>query len=96
MTELMKDAEMRKSTKLVARFVSQIVDEINRTGRGRRQKLLSLEALNERAVLSDAAQFLTRELNAEIQVYVEDDRERYDPKNRAQLAKPFRPAIYLE
>jgi leucyl-tRNA synthetase len=96
MTELMKDAEMRKRAKLVARFVSQVVDEINRTGRGRRQKLLSMEALNELGVLSDAAQFLTRELNAEIQVYVEDDGERYDPKNRAQLAKPFRPAIYLE
>ena len=52
--------------------------------------------LNEAAVLREAENFLKRELNAEIQVYVEDDMRRYDPKKRAQLAKPFRPGIYIE
>jgi hypothetical protein len=47
-------------------------------------------------VLKEAEKFLKRELNAEIQVYGEDNALRYDPKHRAQLAKPYRPAIYIE
>lgn len=96
MRELMKDGEMKKRAKEVAGFVSQIVEEISRTGRDRREAVLAVKALNEADVLMDAADFLKRELNAEIRVYEEDDEKRYDPKRRAQLAKPYRPAIYME
>jgi leucyl-tRNA synthetase len=96
MTELMKDAEMKKKAKPVAGFVSQIIDDVNRAGRGRSERLLALKVLDEQAVLRDAERFLNQELSGQIQVYGEDDEQRYDPKKRAQLAKPLRPAIYLE
>ncbi|MDH5448521.1 MAG: leucine--tRNA ligase [Candidatus Bathyarchaeota archaeon] len=96
MMELMKNEEMKKMAKEIAKFASQIVDEINRTGGNRKEKLLLVGTLDEAAVLIEAVDFLKRELNAEVQVYVEDDKQRYDPKKRAQLAKPYRPAIYVE
>jgi leucyl-tRNA synthetase len=96
MKELMKDEDMKKIAKSVARFVADIVDEINRIGKDKREKMLSIGAIDEAEVLKQAEDFLQRELNAEIRAYVEDDPQLYDPKNRAQLAKPYRPAIYIE
>lgn len=96
MKEFMKDEEMKGRAKKTAKFAAQIVEEINRMGRERKEKLLLIETLDEVAVLKEAEGFLRRELSAEIQVYAEDDPKRYDPKKRAQLAKPFRPAIYIE
>jgi len=96
MKDLMKDDEMKEMAKKIANFVSQILDEINRMGLDRKEKLSSVGALNETAVIKEVENFLKRELNAEIQVYIEDDPQRYDPKRRAQLAKPYRPAIYIE
>jgi len=96
MNELMKEEEMKKIAKKISKFIAQIIDENNRIELNRKETLLSIGMLNEAAVLREAENFLKRELNAEIQVYVEDDMRRYDPKKRAQLAKPFRPGIYIE
>jgi leucyl-tRNA synthetase len=96
MKKLMKDDEMKKMAKKIANLVSQILDEINRMGLDRKEELRSIGVLNETVVLKEAEKFLKRELNAEIQVYGEDNALRYDPKHRAQLAKPYRPAIYIE
>jgi leucyl-tRNA synthetase len=52
--------------------------------------------IDENQMLQEAKDFLRRELKAEIEIYSEEDSERYDPKKRAGLAKPHRPAIYLE
>jgi len=96
MKELMKEEEMKKIAKKISKFVAQIIDENNRMELKRKETLLSIGMLNETTVLKEAENFLKRELNAEIQVYVEDDMQRYDPKKRAQLAKPFKPGIYIE
>ena len=96
MKELMNDEEMKRMAKEAAKFASQIVDEVNRTGPERKEQLLKIGTLDEAVILKEATEFLKRELNADVKVYSEDDKQRYDPKNRAQLAKPYRPAIYVE
>ncbi len=96
MKELMKDGEMKTMAKKVAKFASQIVDEINRTGRERKEKLLLVGTLDETTALREAASFLEQELNAKTEVHAEDDPKRYDPKSRSQQAKPYRPAIFIE
>jgi len=96
MKELMKDVEMKKMASRVANFVSQILDEINCMGLNRKEKLRSIGVLNEITAITEAENFLKRELNAEIQVCIEDNSQRYDPEDRAKLAKPYRPAIYIE
>lgn len=96
MKELMADKEIKKMAKKVANFISQSLNEINRIGQNRKEKLLSIGRIDETAVLKEAKKFLKRELNVKVEVYLEDDKRRYDPKRRAQLAKPCRPAIYME
>ncbi len=96
MKELIKDDELKKKAKRVSNFASQILDEINRMGSDQKEKLRSVGILNETAVIKGAEAFLTHELNSEICVHTEDDPQRHDPKSRAQMAKPYRPAIYIE
>lgn len=46
--------------------------------------------------LSEAAQFLKNEFGCEISVHSADDPNAPDPQNKAKLAIPRRPAIYVE
>jgi leucyl-tRNA synthetase len=96
MKELMKDSEMKKAAKQLAKFISQIADEVNRMSAERKQRQLKVGTIDENLTLKDAEAFFKREFNAEVYIYQEEDSQRYDPKNRAQVAKPYRPAIYIE
>ena len=96
MKELMKDNEMKRQSKSLAKFVGRVIDEVNRTSAEKKQKQLHVGTINESQILTEAEAFFRRELNAEVHIYSEDDPKRYDPKNRAQSAKPYRPAIYIE
>jgi hypothetical protein len=46
--------------------------------------------------MQGAASFFKERFNAEVAVYAEDDQQRFDPKNRASMAMPYQPAIYVE
>lgn len=94
--ELLKDNEMKKVAKPLAKYTFQIVDEVNRMSSDRKQRQLKTEAIDECQALKEAEAFFKREFNAEVYISQEEDQERYDPKNRAASAKPYRPAIYLE
>jgi leucyl-tRNA synthetase len=96
MKELMTDPTMKKEAKSVAKFVGQITEEVNRMPPEKKQRQLHASEIDETTILNDAENFLRQELNAEIRIYSEDDPKRHDPKNRAQIAKPYRPAIYVE
>jgi leucyl-tRNA synthetase len=44
-----------------------------------------------------AKEFMRKELGfSKVSIFMANDEERYDPKNRAQRARPKRPGIYLE
>jgi leucyl-tRNA synthetase len=96
MKELMADPLMKEEAKSVVKFVGQITEEVNRMSPEKRQRQLKASDVDETLILNEAGKFLRRELNAVIHIYSEDDPKRHDPKNRAQIAKPYRPAIYVE
>ncbi|MDH5782569.1 MAG: leucine--tRNA ligase [Candidatus Bathyarchaeota archaeon] len=96
MRELMKDADMKKVSKHVAKFVDQIIDEVNRMPNEKKRRQLKVGIMDENNALKEAETFFKREFNAEICVYNEEDPDCYDPRKRAQLARPYRPAIYVE
>jgi leucyl-tRNA synthetase len=96
MKQLMREPNLRANAEKAVRFTGQIADEISRTSEETRRKRLQTGLLNETEVLEEAKGFFQKELNAEIHVYNEEDTECLDPKHRAQLAKPYRPAIYIE
>ena len=96
MKELMQQADLRANAEKVAKFTAQIADEISRTSEETKRKRLQTGIVRESDTLEEAKNFFEKELNVEIYIYNEEDAERYDPKQRAQLAKPYRPAIYIE
>jgi leucyl-tRNA synthetase len=96
MKEIMADPDLKAKAEKVARFVGQIIDEVNRMSEERKQRLLQIGIINEKQALDEASSFLKKEIKAEIHVYEEEDTKRYDPKGRAALAKPYRPAIFIE
>ncbi len=96
MRELMKNEEMRKLAKEITKFASQIIDEVNQANRDEKEELLKIGILDETTTLKEAEKFLKEELRSEIKVYMEEDKHLYDPEKRAHLAKPYRPAIYIE
>ncbi|MDW8040434.1 MAG: leucine--tRNA ligase [Nitrososphaerota archaeon] len=96
MEELLKDQTLKAKAKEVADFVNKIIEEVNQTPVERRRRLIIVGRIDEAPVLREAATFLKNELNAEIIVFEENAAELYDPKNKARLSRPLRPAIYLE
>lgn len=96
MRELLKEADWKARAKEVAAFVGKIVDEINRMPEEKKRRLVEVGVIDESRSLREAEDFLKRDLKAQIQFYNEEDPKRYDPKNKAQMAKPYRPAIFME
>jgi len=97
MRSLMQDPELKARAKEAASLVKQLVKDIMDISPEERERRLKLGQLDELAVLKEASAFLAKEVGAEeVLVFREDDPDRYDPKDRAKLARPYRPAIYVE
>jgi len=94
--ELLKDEDSKGKAKEIADFTGKITEEINRMPHERKERLIQVGIMDETRILEEAKEFLKSEVNAEITIHDEEDMKRYDPKNRAKLAKPWRPAIYIE
>ena len=96
MKELASEEDLKKNMKEVADFAQKTLKEVNRIPQDRREKVLKMKALDEKAAIEDAKDLLKQRLKAQVVVYSEDDSQRYDPKNKAALSMPFKPAIYIE
>jgi len=96
MKELMAKPELRANAEKVSKFITQMLEELTRISEERQKRLLQVKSIDEAYVLKDAKSFLEKELDAKVEIYDEEDLARYDPKARAQLAKPNRPAIFIE
>jgi leucyl-tRNA synthetase len=96
MKELAKDSTLRENMKAVASFVPKALKALNKLPNERKARLAEIELANEKEVIEEALDFLKERFNAEITVYGEEDGARYDPKQRAALAMPGQPAIYIE
>jgi leucyl-tRNA synthetase len=79
------------------KMVQRVMEDILSAPLEARSRRLNLIGFNEVATIRDAQSLLSNEISkAEIVVYSEDDPARYDPKLRANSARPFKPAIYIE
>jgi leucyl-tRNA synthetase len=96
MKDLLKDPDLKAKAKDVSEFVGKILDEINRMSEEKKQRALHIRVVNEKQIIKEAEEFLKQELNAEVHCHSEEEPELHDPKKRARLAKPYRPAIYIE
>jgi len=96
MKELATDKNLKKHLGEIAKFASKTIKGMSEIPPERRQDLLKIGMLEEKAIIADAKIFLSERFKTEIMVYSEDYEQRYDPRQRATMAMPCRPAIYIE
>jgi hypothetical protein len=96
MKELAKDSTLKENMKAVASFVAKALKALNKLPNERKARLAKVEITNEKEFVEGVLDFLEGRFNAKVAVYGEEDEARYDPKQRAALAIPGQPAIYIE
>ena len=96
MKELAGDPSLRENMKAVASFVPKVLKALSKLPSERKRRLANVELSSEKEFIASALDFLTERFNAKVSVYGEEDTARFDPKQRASLAIPGQPAIYIE
>ncbi|HIJ08344.1 TPA: class I tRNA ligase family protein, partial [Candidatus Bathyarchaeota archaeon] len=100
MGEIMKtvsaDPELKPHMKDAAALIPRLIKTLNKIPQERKRSIIRTEGINENRVFTEALSFLRERFNSEITVFSEEDKEKFDPKKRAQLAIPAQPAIYIE
>ena len=96
MKELAADPSLKPHMKEVAALVPKVIKALTKLSAERKANMLKIEAVDEKKSCRTHLGFLKERFNAEVSVFGEDDKERYDPKQRAAMAMPNQPAIYIE
>jgi len=76
-------------------MVKKIVDDILSDPLDSRQRKVRI-TLDEVKVFEDAKSLLDNELDSDIVIFNENDKNKIDPKNKAKVARPYKPALYME
>ena len=48
------------------------------------------------SISSELTSLIENDYGIKLQVFSEDDQDKYDPKNKARIARPYKPAILIE
>jgi leucyl-tRNA synthetase len=94
--ELMKVIPPDEKNKEIVKFALKVIEQIKTIPEKRKRNILKIVTIDEIKTIESAKEFLKERLKAEIAVYNEKDEEIYDPKQKATMAMPLRPAIYIE
>ncbi len=84
MKELMSDPALRQYGKEIAKLAQLRRDELPAS---------LMTRLQEHETLAAAAEFIAKEMSAEVKVYLEPA---YDPEGKSRHAAPMKPGIYVE
>jgi leucyl-tRNA synthetase len=96
MKELAVDEELKEHIKEIAKFAATAIKYIGGLPDERKHNMLKTKIIDEKTAIENAASFLTERFKAEVTVYDEEDSDSYDPKKKAAVSMPRRPAIYIE
>jgi leucyl-tRNA synthetase len=94
--ECAADAALKPHMKDVAGMVPRMIKALTKISAERKISMVNIGATDEKTIMHGAASFLKERFNADVAVYAEDDQQSFDPKNRASMAMPYQPAIYVE
>ncbi|MDD4185329.1 MAG: leucine--tRNA ligase [Candidatus Methanomethylophilaceae archaeon] len=89
----MSDPDIKVHGKAASDMARKTAEDMMRLPAGSMRPMFESD---ERAHLAAAAGFLSKEMGLEAEVYSSDEEGRYDPGDKARMAVPGRPAIYLE
>lgn len=93
---LMEDQRLRSLGKIAADYGARAIQQANQMPDEMRRSRQDAEILDEKAIFAEAIDFYRRELKASVDVWTEGEPGIVDPKNRARMSEPYRPAIYLD
>jgi len=85
--------QIKKDPDFVKKTLNDILSEPVELRKGR----MNIDQIDERQIISSELSSLVKnDYDVEISVFSESDSEKYDPKNKAKTARPFKPAILIE
>jgi leucyl-tRNA synthetase len=87
-----KTSNVKQSPDMVKRIIEDVLSDPLDS----RHRKAELGSIDESKIFDDAKSLFVKEFAAEIAVYNEDGVGKIDPKNRAKMARPYKPAIYIE
>jgi leucyl-tRNA synthetase len=96
MKDVMGDPLLRSLGKTAADYASKALQQANQMPDEMRKSRIQEGMVSEKPIFVDAADFYQPEFKCAINVWKEGDSGIGDPKGRAKMAEPYRPAIYLE
>ena len=100
MNEVMKviaaEPAFKPHMKEAAGLVPRMIKSLTKLSTERKEHMQKIVTLNELEILHNAVTFLKDRFNADVSVFSEEDKERYDPKQKGAMALPMQPAIFIE
>ena len=52
--------------------------------------------MRRKIISNELSSLIETDYGIKLQVFSENDSEKYDPKNKARMARPYKPAILIE
>jgi leucyl-tRNA synthetase len=81
----------------IANLLPRLTKLLNELGDSFSEIYLELKAeIDEREIYENAISYLEKEVGAKIVLLKAEYEQKYDPKNKAKFAMPFKPALYFE
>ena len=78
-------------------FVKKTLNDILSDPVELRKERIDIDKIDEKEIISSELSSLVKnDYDVELSVFSESDSEKYDPKNKAKAARPFKPAILIE
>jgi len=99
MKVLINDNEVSDIAKTEPGLIKKIIADILSYSTEVRKRKLGLESFDEGIPLRDALTLIMEQIGFEevtIDIFSEDQDDKYDPKGKSRFARPFKPALYLE
>ena len=85
--------QIKKDPDFVKKILNDILSEPVELRKGR----MDIGQIDEKQIISSELSSLVKnDYDVELSVFSESDSEKYDPKNKAKAARPFKPAILIE
>ncbi len=94
--DVMGDPQLRSLGKIAADYAAKAIQQANQMPDEMRQSRLRDGITAEKTIFVDSRDFYQREFKCPVDVWQEGDLKISDPKGRARMSEPYRPAIYLE
>jgi len=85
--------QIKKDPDFVKKTLNDILSDPVELRKGR----MNIDQIDEKQIISSELSSLVKnDYDVELSVFSESDSEKYDPKNKAKAARPFKPAILIE